>query len=117
MDARARLGRSGEDLAATYYRRRGYRVLDRNYRCRGGEIDVVLQRGGVIVFCEVKTRSTDRFGAPVEAVDPVKQHRVRRAAAHWLVARRPGPVEVRFDVFSAIVRSGRIEIACIPDAF
>jgi putative endonuclease len=116
MDARA-LGRSGEELAATYYRRRGYRVMDRNYRCRGGEIDVVLRRGGVIVFCEVKTRSTDRFGAPVEAVDHIKQQRVRRAAAHWLVARRPGAAQVRFDVFSAIVRSGRIEIECIPDAF
>ena len=117
MDARTRLGRSGEDLAAAYYRRRGYAVLDRNYRCRGGEIDVVLRRGKVLVFCEVKTRSSDRFGTPAEAVHPLKQDRIRRAAAQWMVARRPGRVEVRFDVFSVIVRAGRIEVGCIPDAF
>lgn len=68
MDARARLGRSGEDLAAAYYRRRGYDVLDRNYRCAGGELDLVLRRGRVVVFCEVKTRSGDRYGTPIEAV-------------------------------------------------
>jgi putative endonuclease len=117
MDARARLGRTGEDLAVAHYRRRGYTVLDRNYRCSGGEIDVVLRRGKVLVFCEVKARSSDRFGAPAEAVHPLKQDRIRRAAANWLVSRRPGRVDVRFDVFSVIVRAGRIEVGCIPDAF
>jgi putative endonuclease len=117
MDARARLGRSGEDLAAAYYRRRGYDVLDRNYRCAGGELDLVLRRGRVVVFCEVKTRSGDRYGTPIEAVHPLKQQRIRRAAANWLVARRPGRIDVRFDVFSAMVRNGRIEIGWFPDAF
>ena len=77
------LGRSGEDLAAAWYAARGYEVLARNWRCRQGELDLVAGRGGVTVFCEVKTRTSDAFGVPAEAVGPLKQARLRRLAALW----------------------------------
>jgi len=117
MDARIDLGRVGEDAAERLYAKDGFRVLDRNYRCSAGEIDLVVRRGGLVVFCEVKARRTDRFGEPSEAVGYAKQARLRRLAGAWLSDRRPGPVDIRFDVVSAIVRHGRISIRHIPDAF
>ena len=117
MDGRPALGRAGESFVAEQYRRRGFTVLERNYRSRSGEIDLVLQRGSLLVFCEVKTRRDDRWGIPAEAVGWAKQARLRRLAAEWLEERPPGPVEVRFDVASVIVRGGRAELTVLPDAF
>ena len=117
MDTRTRLGRRGEDAAADFYEKQGYRVLDRNFRCSEGELDLVVAGHDVIAFCEVKTRATDHFGIPAEAVSIAKQGRLRRLAARWLAYRRPGVVEVRFDVVSVIVRDDRLELTHIPDAF
>lgn len=117
MNARATLGRAGEDLATRYYRRLGFKIIERNHRRRGGEIDLVARRGRLLVFCEVKTRTSDRCGLPAEAVHPLKQQRLRRLAAGWMSEYRPGRVEIRFDVVSALVRDGRIELTHIPDAF
>ncbi len=117
MDARADLGRSGEDVAERFYRKRGFRVLERNFRCKAGEIDLIARRGPVVVFCEVKTRRTDAFGDPAEAVRYGKQARLKRLAAMWLAQRRMGAVDIRFDVLSVIVRHGRSQVRHIPDAF
>lgn len=117
MDARTDLGQIGEDAAARHYRKGGFRILHRNYRCSGGEIDLIARRGPLVVFCEVKTRRTDRWGEPSEAVHYAKQARLRRLAAMWLSERRPGPVDIRFDVVGVIVRRGRAEVRHIPDAF
>lgn len=117
MEKRADLGRRGEDLAADLYRRAGYSIVERNYRAPEGEVDLVIRRGGAVVFCEVKTRATDRWGVPAEAVAAAKQARLRRLAARWLTERQPGPVEVRFDVVSIVVRDGRPEITHFPAAF
>ena len=106
--SRAALGRYGEDLAADRYRATGGQVLDRNWRCREGELDlVVLERDGTLVFCEVKTRSGSGFGAPAEAVGPVKARRLRAAARRWL-QEHPGPErrELRFDVVAVLRRRG-----------
>jgi putative endonuclease len=117
MDARPALGRRGEDLAVSVFRRLGFEIVQRNYRCRHGEIDVVARRGRVLVFCEVKTRNTDTWGVPAEAVDFRKQSRLRRLAAQWLAEHGVGRVQVRFDVVSVIVRPDRSEVTHIPDAF
>lgn len=118
MDARPALGRTGEDLACALYERLGFRVVGRNWRCPVGEIDLVARRGGLLVFCEVKTRSGDRFGLPAEAVSFTKQQRLRRLAAAWMSAYRPGRVDVRFDVVSVIVRhAADVEVVHLPDAF
>jgi len=106
---RQRLGASGEAAVASWYEARGYEVLIRNWRCRDGELDLVLRDGRKFVFCEVKTRTTDAFGAPVEAVTRNKQMRVRRLAARWLEDEAPvRPREIRFDVASVL--GGTIEV-------
>lgn len=106
--ARQALGAAGEDLAAAWYEARGYRVLDRNWRCREGELDLVLRRGPTVVFCEVKTRTSLAFGSPLEAVTPRKCQRIRRLAAAWLEQSGGGAADLRFDV--AAVLDGQIEV-------
>ena len=108
MNRRA-LGARGEALAGDWYVERGYTVLDRNWRCRQGELDLVLERGGVVVFCEVKARGSTAFGTPAEAVTKAKQVRIRHLAARWL-ADWDGPRagELRFDVASVL--DGTVEI-------
>lgn len=93
-------GRWGEDVAARHYERLGFRVLDRNWRCRDGEIDLILEHGRLLVFCEVKARRSGRHGPAAAAVTPTKQARIRRLASTWL-REHPGPRRtVRFDVFA-----------------
>jgi putative endonuclease len=100
--ARRALGISGEGAVAAWYQERGYRVVDRNWRCKVGELDLVVRRGGLVVFCEVKTRSSDAFGLPAEAVNRQKQQRIRILAARWL-DESPSPAsEIRFDVASVV---------------
>jgi putative endonuclease len=96
------LGAHGEALAVAWYVERGYTVLDRNWRTRSGELDVVLEGSGVVVFCEVKTRTSDAFGIGAEAVTREKQVRIRRLASEWLAAHQRRPVELRFDVVSIL---------------
>ena len=100
-----RLGADGEEVTAQWYLERGYAVLARNWRCREGELDLVLARERMIVFCEVKTRSSDRYGSPFAAVGPAKQLRLRRLAARWLREEAPfRPDSVRFDVAGVVGR-------------
>ena len=101
------LGDSGEDAAAAWYLARGYEVVARNWRCRDGEIDLVVRRGRVTVICEVKTRTSVAFGAPVEAVTRTKQLRLRRLAAQYLAASGTRG-DVRFDVASVL--GGVVEV-------
>ena len=94
-------GTSGEDLAAAWYERAGYRVVARNWRCRDGELDLVLVGHGAVVFSEVKARSSDRFGVPAEAVGVTKQRRIRGLAARFL-QENPQRGRLRFDVVSIL---------------
>ena len=99
------LGRWGEDRVVRWYRRHGFEVLDRNWRCSRGELDVIAQRGRIVVVCEVKTRSSRAFGNPAEAVGRDKQRRIRGLAVQWLSEQdRMGPVQLRFDVAEVIGR-------------
>lgn len=122
MHARARLGRAVEEAAARLYRDEGFEV-EHNFRAGRLEIDLIASRPGLVVFVEVKARRGDAFGHPAEAVTPVKQARIRTAARAWLATRRAadgragGRVELRFDVVSAIVRHGHVELTRIPAAF
>ena len=96
------LGRRGEDLAAGWYEARGGRILARNWRCRAGELDLVVAIDQLVVFCEVKTRSSQRYGSPFEAVDRTRIKRIRAAASEYLRAARPVCHGVRFDVTAVI---------------
>ena len=116
--ARRALGDVGENLAADRYAADGYDILDRNWRCADGELDLVVARGGVVVFCEVKTRRSDTFGAPFEAVTLTKQRRLRRLARQWLAEHRGHHREVRFDVASvALTRGAAPVVELIEEAF
>jgi putative endonuclease len=117
MRAQLLLGRSGEDLAAELYRRHRFRVLDRNWRCSLGEIDLVAARGRLIVFCEVKARSSRAWGEPSEAVDARKQARLRRLAGRWLADHSGRYQRVRFDVVSIVTDGDHLDVTHIPDAF
>lgn len=97
------LGAYGEAVAARHLADRGMVVLDRNWRCELGEIDLVLRDGDTLVFCEVKTRSSVLFGSPLEAVTERKAARLRRLAARWLADHRLRPREVRLDLVGVLV--------------
>ncbi len=100
-----RLGADGERVAAEWYEARGYTVLARNWRCSDGELDLIVATGSTVVFCEVKTRSSDRFGTPFDAVGPAKQRRLRRLAGRWLREAAPfRPTTLRFDVAGVVGR-------------
>ena len=105
---RRALGATGEAAAAAWYESGGYSVLDRNWRCRDGELDLVLGRPGLVVFSEVKTRTSNAFGVPASAVTPVKQRRIRHLAMRWLDEHDVRAPTLRFDVASVI--DGRVEV-------
>ena len=111
------LGARGEHEAAQWYEAHGYEVLERNWRRREGEVDLVVRRGRTVVFCEVTTRSSGRFGTGAESVLEAKQRRIRRLASRWLAELTPavgrGRIELRFDVVS--ITAGTVEV--IEDAF
>ena len=114
--ARRALGAEGEAAVADWYAQRGYQVVARNWRCPSGELDLVVRKGRTLVFCEVKTRTSAAFGAPVEAVTPAKQARLRRLAGCWLEAAGGSGSgagsgaggDLRFDVASVL--AGEIEV-------
>jgi putative endonuclease len=99
---RRTLGIEGELRAAAWYEAHGYEVVARNWRCRTGEIDLVVRRNRTFVFCEVKTRTTDAFGIPAVAVDQRKRQRLRVLAARYLEDSPVRAREIRFDVVSII---------------
>jgi len=99
-DPRRAVGAAGEAAVAAWYEAAGFTVVDRNWRVRDGEIDVVARRGGVLVFCEVKTRRSDAYGSPAEAVTARKQARLRKLALQWLDAHDARAAQLRFDVAS-----------------
>jgi putative endonuclease len=107
------LGRWGEAQAAAWYERRGCVVVARNWRCDRGELDLVVVDGGVVVFVEVKARSTDRFGAASAAVGDQKQQTLRMLAARWFAEHPDRRGDMRFDVVA--ITGTRLE--WIPHAF
>jgi putative endonuclease len=110
-DRRRRLGNSGEQIAAEHLARRGFQILDRNYRTRWGELDIVACDERHIVFCEVKCRIANRAGRdPLESVHEKKRAQVRRMAGRWLVEREhPRVADLRFDVIGVtLAPDGRL---------
>ncbi|WP_267913549.1 YraN family protein [Rubrobacter xylanophilus] len=99
-------GARGEELALAHLLRRGYTLIERNYRTRRGEIDLIMMDGEDLVFVEVKLRRSAGFGEPVEAVTPAKQRRLRLAAGRYLAERAPAHGGVRFDVVGVLAPAG-----------
>jgi len=109
-------GDRAEETAAAYLRRQGYRILARNYRCRGGEIDIIAEEGRVLCFVEVRSVASRAFGDPLETVDATKQRRVIHAARNYLGVKRITDREIRFDVIG-IVYQPELSITLVRGAF
>lgn len=116
-DARQQLGKYGEDVACDELRRRGYVILARRVRFRGGEIDIVAQDGSVIVFVEVKTRIGAAFGGAVAAVTRPKQHRITALATAFLARHRLTDRACRFDVVTVDIEKAGVKVQVFLQAF
>ena len=115
--ARLRLGRRGERLAERHLRRNGYRIVARNFRAAGAEIDLVAMDGETLVFVEVKTRFDDGAGTPQEAIDRRKEEHMRRAAEAFAARYRAGDRAMRFDVVAITGEGTRRRLELLRDAF
>jgi putative endonuclease len=110
------LGSEGEDLAVQFLRKKGYRILEKNFKTPLGEIDIIARDGNTVAFIEVKTRTNDSFGYPFEAVNNRKRHKMKNLALLYL--KKQGKEHpVRFDVISIFQKDGKGEIQHIIDAF
>lgn len=108
------IGGRYEELAAVYLQKNGYCILERNYRCRQGEVDLICRQGTYLVFVEVKYRSTARMGEPLEAVDDRKKNRIRKAAAYYMYScGLPEDCPCRFDVVGILGK----QVELVRDAF
>lgn len=117
MSRHLAVGRQGEDLAAEYLAKQGYRLVERNVRTRYGEIDIILLDGEVVVFVEVKARSSEAFGPPSDAVGPEKMRRLSRAAQSFLAQKAWEDRLARFDVVSINFDGPNSRLEHIADAF
>jgi len=118
VDVRIATGRLGEDAAERWYVGRGYRLLARNWRCRIGELDLVLARGDMVVVCDVKARRGGRYGGGWEAVDARKRAKLRSLAEVFVLSRDLRPRSVRFDVASvAVGMDESVRLHVFQDAF
>lgn len=116
MRAKDVRGRLGEDLAVAHLIAQGLIVLDRNWRCDLGEVDIVARDGDAVVICEVKTRSSRGYGDPLEAVTTAKVQRLRRLAARWVSEHRVRPREIRIDVVGIVLTGTEPEIQHVRGA-
>lgn len=115
--ARQALGELGERIAERWLKRRGWRIVQRRFRSGHRDIDLVVERDGLVAFVEVKARTGDRFGGPVEAVNWRKQRELGRSARVWVDRHGRRDDAYRFDVIGVLVAAGRVRIRHVPDAF
>jgi putative endonuclease len=114
---RIRTGKQGETLAAAYLEKAGYQIIERNYRCLFGEMDLVARDGQTVVFVEVKSRKSDRFGVPQLSVGLQKQRKLSQIALHYLEQNRCYPCDARFDVIAIRMRPEGHQVEIIRNAF
>ncbi len=115
--AKQAYGQGGETLATKHLRRMGYKILERNYRSRLGEIDIIAKHKGVLVFVEVKTRRSQQYGDPKWALTPAKQRKISMAALEYLKKHDAVSARARFDVVTIQQRTDKLQIEVIPNAF
>jgi putative endonuclease len=117
VDERKQFGLTGEALAETYLKQAGYRILERNYRTKLGEIDIIAKDHDTIVFIEVKTRRSENYGSPKWAVTPKKQRKISMVALLYLKSTRQSRARARFDVVSIGPLEENTRIELIKNAF
>ncbi len=111
------VGKAGEEAAVQYLRQQGYQILERNYRCRFGEIDLIARDGRTLTFVEVKTRRSQRYGPAAAAVTLEKQRHLIKASQVYLVQRKKVNEFCRFDVVTVVMDAQQLRIELIKDAF
>jgi len=116
-NAKQVLGKEGELIAERFLKKKGYKLVERNYRCAAGEIDLIVLDRSVIVFVEVKTRRGHGFGTPLEAVETRKQHKMIQAAQYFLSEKGLHQREARFDVVGISWPQREPEIEHVVNAF
>ncbi len=116
MNANMKIGNDGEQAACAHLEEKGYQILERNYRYRKSEVDLIVKHGNWLVFVEVKTRSSSFFGYPEEFVDRKKQFLIFEAAENY-VYEKDWNGNVRYDIVSVMLTRGKVEVYHIEDAF
>ena len=111
------LGKQGEEIAIRFLKKKGYRILIRNYVCKMGEMDIIAREKDTLVFVEVKTRTSAVFGPPQLAVNSTKQMQLSKVALYFLKEKKLEEVKARFDVVAILLRPEREEVELIKDAF
>ena len=111
------IGKRGETLAISFLKKNGYRIIESNFRCRYGEIDIIAQDGKTVAFIEVKTKTSNRFGSPTQAVDSRKQRQVSKTALAYISQKRLTNYSARFDVVGINIKGSNSEIELIKNAF
>jgi len=110
-------GMNGQLMAENFLQQKGYNIIARNYRVRGGEIDIIATYENYLIFIEVKTRSKIAYGLPREAVGAAKQNRIKNTAMHYIAENELADQDCRFDVVEVLTRSENAEIFHIENAF
>ncbi|MEA4926584.1 MAG: YraN family protein [Syntrophomonadaceae bacterium] len=116
-NGRIELGTQGENLAVQFLQKQGYKILQRNFRSRHGEIDIICARAHIIAFVEVKTRTTASYGSPEEAITKTKKQHIQKVALDYLETCPQSFQEIRFDVIGIFIEGGRHRINHLPAAF
>jgi len=117
MPTKYQAGMQAQQLAESHLTGKGYRILERNYRIRTGEVDIIARHGNYVAFVEVKFRRSVDFGYPRESVGVVKQQRIIRTAMHYIATRNINDMDFRFDVIEVLMQGGKVEINHIENAF
>ena len=118
VEIRKQMGNTGEDIALEYLIQHGYRLVQRNFTCKAGEIDLIVQKDDILVFAEVRSRTGTQYGEPSETVNRKKQDKLRKTAKYYLYCNpQLERYYCRFDVVSIVWNDGKASIEWIPDAF
>ncbi len=114
---RKELGKWGEKLAIKYLKLKGYRIIEKNYSCKLGEIDIIAEKSNYLVFIEVKTRRSESFGLPQAAVDYRKQEKIKSVALYYIAYHHDKELQVRFDVISIMIQNIKPQVEHFKGAF
>ena len=111
------IGQKGENLAVAYLQNLGYKVLERNYRCKLGEVDIIALDNDTLIFIEVRTRSSLDFGLPQESINRRKRHQISKVALEYMTRKKLKNTPARFDVVAVSLEPGKEKVDLIKDAF
>lgn len=118
MEPRKQMGNTSEDIALDYFTEHGYQLIQRNFQCKAGEIDLIVQKDDTLVFVEVRSRTGNQYGEPSETVNRKKQEKIKKTARYYLYCNQYlEKYYSRFDVISIVWQNGSPAIEWIPDAF